>query len=78
MPLYEDCFRLKLADILMQVARHKLSDLFSRKKPIAAVQPSAVHAASLGGSASAPVTPITGTRGDALVSRSAGGAVFKR
>jgi hypothetical protein len=54
------------------VARHKLSDLFSRKKPVAALPPSTMHAISFGGSASAPVTPIVGTRGNELMSRSAG------
>jgi hypothetical protein len=63
---------------LLQVARHKLSDLFSRKKPAATFPTSANHGDSFGGSASAPVTPIVGTRGDVLMSRSAGGGGVKR
>ncbi len=55
----------------VQVARHKLSDLFSRKKHTAAL-PSSKQTPSFGGSASAPVTPMVGNRVEMHIPRSAG------
>ena len=61
------------------MARHKLSDIFSRKKTsVAALPQSSSHAMSVGGSASAPVTPIVGSRGGVPMPRSAGGGGFNR
>jgi hypothetical protein len=62
-----DRYRLKP----LQVARHKLSDLFSRKKHTAALS-SSKQTSSFGGSASAPVTPMVSDRGDVHFPRSAG------
>ena len=64
---------------LVQVARHKLSDIFSRKKtPVASRPPSSVEAMAFGGSASAPVTPMVVSRGGVPLPRSAGGGGVNR